>query len=46
MVLFGSDWACEERLADPINFTDELSASSTQEVDRIMCINCTELIRA
>ncbi|MBX6387941.1 MAG: amidohydrolase family protein [Frankia sp.] len=43
-VLFGSDWPHGEGLADPASFTDELTAFSPEEKERIMRTNCAELI--
>jgi predicted TIM-barrel fold metal-dependent hydrolase len=43
-VLFGSDWPHGEGLADPLSFTDELSAFNPDEVRRIMHDNCAELL--
>ena len=43
-VLFGSDWPHGEGLADPLSFTDELSAFSPDELWRIMHDNCAELL--
>ena len=43
-VLFGSDWPHGEGLADPAAFTEELSAFTPEEQDRIMRSNTAELI--
>jgi predicted TIM-barrel fold metal-dependent hydrolase len=43
-VLFGSDWPHGEGLADPLSFTDELTAFTPDEVYRIMRDNCAELV--
>lgn len=43
-VLFGSDWPHGEGLAEPAAFVDELAAFTPDEVDRIMRVNCAELI--
>ena len=43
-VLFGSDWPHGEGLAQPIDFTKELSAFDEHAVRRIMRDNCLELL--
>ena len=43
-VLFGSDWPHGEGLADPASFVDELTDFTSEEVQRIMRDNCTELV--
>jgi len=43
-ILFGSDWPHGEGLAQPLDFTKELSAFSEAEVRRILRDNCLELL--
>jgi predicted TIM-barrel fold metal-dependent hydrolase len=43
-ILFGSDWPHGEGLAQPMDFTKELSAFDEAEVRRIMRENCLELL--
>jgi predicted TIM-barrel fold metal-dependent hydrolase len=43
-VLFGSDWPHGEGLAEPAAFVDELTAFDAGEVERIMRVNCVELV--
>jgi predicted TIM-barrel fold metal-dependent hydrolase len=43
-ILFGSDWPHGEGLAQPTDFTNELSGFDEGEVRRIMRDNCLELL--
>lgn len=43
-ILFGSDWPHGEGVAEPLDFTKELSAFDEAEVRRIMRENCLELL--
>ena len=43
-ILFGSDWPHGEGVAQPMDFTEELSSFSEAEVRRIMRENCLELL--
>jgi predicted TIM-barrel fold metal-dependent hydrolase len=45
-ILFGSDWPHGEGLANPMDFTKELSAFDEDEVRKIMRDNCLDLLGA